>query len=225
MLSSSFVSNRKDRGAILSFDAIPQGEQLRPLSVTLFIPFPLQDNKFFYGALVKNTVNILYEEKNILFNPERLMAMRLECGYTPEALCTHAGVYLANYIKIEAKLLQPSCREIENLAKALNTTTDYLLGMDMPEELAIPLEDSPGEDFRLRFSRLILETGVTLEALGELTGKKPTTISAWRSGQSKPDADKLLVLARHFGCTTDYLLGLVMSRVHPMPADDSPNAS
>ena len=47
-LSSSFVSNRKDRGAILSFEAI-----LRPLSVTLIIPHPTQDNKFYCGALVK----------------------------------------------------------------------------------------------------------------------------------------------------------------------------
>lgn len=32
-------------------------EVLRPLSVTLIISHPFQDNKIFYGALVKNTVN------------------------------------------------------------------------------------------------------------------------------------------------------------------------
>lgn len=35
-------------------------EILRPLPVTLIIPHPSQDNKFSYGALVKNTVNSLY---------------------------------------------------------------------------------------------------------------------------------------------------------------------
>ena len=54
--------NRKDRGAILSFEAKPQGGQLRPLSVMLIIPYPKQDNKFFYGVLAKYTVNTLYEE-------------------------------------------------------------------------------------------------------------------------------------------------------------------
>ena len=34
-------------------------EVLRPLSVTLIIPYPLRNNKFLCGALVKNTVNTL----------------------------------------------------------------------------------------------------------------------------------------------------------------------
>ena len=38
---------------------------LRPLSVTLIIPYQIQDNKFFYGVLLKNTVNLLYEEGKI----------------------------------------------------------------------------------------------------------------------------------------------------------------
>jgi len=38
-------------------------EILRPQSVTLIIPYLSQDNKFSYGALAKNTVNSLYEEK------------------------------------------------------------------------------------------------------------------------------------------------------------------
>ena len=45
LVSSSFASSRKDRGAILSNGAQPQGEILRPLSAALIIPHGLWINK------------------------------------------------------------------------------------------------------------------------------------------------------------------------------------
>ena len=45
-LSSLFASTRKDRGAILSVEAVLQGGSLRPLSAGLIIPHGLWNNKW-----------------------------------------------------------------------------------------------------------------------------------------------------------------------------------
>lgn len=35
-----------------------------------------------------------------------------------------------------------------------------------------------------------------------------TTVSGWETGYREPDYDTLIALAKYFGVTTDYLLGL-----------------
>ena len=61
-LSSLFASYCKDRAPFFCSRRNPKEELLGPLPATLIILHPSQDNKFPYDALVKNTVNILYED-------------------------------------------------------------------------------------------------------------------------------------------------------------------
>lgn len=56
------------------------------------------------------------------------------------------------------------------------------------------------------------------EELAELVGVSRQAVSKWELGESTPDVDKLLSLARAFGVTTDELL----SEAEPAAADEPP---
>jgi len=49
---------------------------------------------------------------------------------------------------------------------------------------------------------------MTQSQLAAMLGKSEGAVRAWEIDRSKPDADTLIFLAKHFGCTSDYLLGL-----------------
>jgi transcriptional regulator with XRE-family HTH domain len=59
---------------------------------------------------------------------------------------------------------------------------------------------------RLREVRLL--RGHTQESLGELIGNNARQIWRWESGETTPDADKVILLARALEVSADYLLGL-----------------
>lgn len=62
--------------------------------------------------------------------------------------------------------------------------------------------------FAKRLCSLMVECGENQKELAEELGVKQQTISYYRNGQSTPDADNLIKIARHYGVTTDFLLGL-----------------
>ena len=147
-----------------------------------------------------------------MFSFDRMTALRQQAGYTSEQFRGYVDISAKKYRKIETGQQAPSCRELARIARALDVSTDYLLGMDIPVPPAIPETDSPDDDFRIRFARLMNEKDECIEFVSELSGKSVTAVNAWKSGHSKPDATTLVKLARYFGCTTDYLLGLSMLR-------------
>lgn len=49
---------------------------------------------------------------------------------------------------------------------------------------------------------------ITQEALASCLGVKRQTVSLYKSGQSKPDVDQLYKIARFFGVSSDYLIGI-----------------
>ena len=64
------------------------------------------------------------------------------------------------------------------------------------------------EEFKDRIKLLREGKNITPTQLGALFDKTESAARAWELGRSKPDADTLIKLARYFGCSTDYLLGL-----------------
>ena len=56
---------------------------------------------------------------------------------------------------------------------------------------------------RLRELTTPADTGL----LAEKVGVSESSIRQWTSGATRPDIDKLPLIAEYFGCTTDYLLG------------------
>ena len=59
-----------------------------------------------------------------------------------------------------------------------------------------------------RLKELRTDRGLSTKRLGELTGFGNSTISRWETGVNDITSDNLIILARFFSVSVDYLLGL-----------------
>ncbi len=57
-----------------------------------------------------------------------------------------------------------------------------------------------------RYERLLRDSGKTSYQVSKDTGIAQSTLSEWKSGRSKPKADKLKILADYFGVDIGYFL-------------------
>lgn len=62
--------------------------------------------------------------------------------------------------------------------------------------------------FAERLDLLLKEKSMTKYRLAEETGISKSVISDYCKGKVQPTADVIIVIAKYFGVTTDYLLGL-----------------
>ena len=63
-------------------------------------------------------------------------------------------------------------------------------------------------EFANRLKELRLEAKLTLVALSTQTGISKSALSAWENSTSDISSDNLIILAKFFNVSTDYLLGL-----------------
>lgn len=52
-----------------------------------------------------------------------------------------------------------------------------------------------------------LEANLTQKEVGDLVGKKPTTVASWEQGKTLPDIDTLYRLTKYYGKTLDFMFG------------------
>lgn len=52
----------------------------------------------------------------------------------------------------------------------------------------------------------------TQKEVAELLGVRPAAVSKWECGKARPSADKLLILAKLYGCTVEDLLADEVNR-------------
>lgn len=57
-----------------------------------------------------------------------------------------------------------------------------------------------------KFDQLVKARGITTYRVAKDIGLAPTVFSDWKSGKSKPKADKLKKIADYFGVTIEYFL-------------------
>lgn len=57
-----------------------------------------------------------------------------------------------------------------------------------------------------KFLQLLEEKGITAYRVAKDTGLSSTLFSEWKSGKSKPKADKLKILADYFGVSIEFFL-------------------
>lgn len=57
-----------------------------------------------------------------------------------------------------------------------------------------------------KFAQLVEARGVTTYRVAKDIGLAPTVFSDWKSGKSKPKADKLKKIADYFGVNIEYFL-------------------
>lgn len=64
------------------------------------------------------------------------------------------------------------------------------------------------QTFKDRLKELREEKGLSQSQLSKETGLSQAIISMWEDGLRMPNAQAIIVLAKYFEVTTDYLLGL-----------------
>lgn len=52
-----------------------------------------------------------------------------------------------------------------------------------------------------------LEANLTQKQVGEIVGKKPTTVATWEQGKTMPDIETLYRLTKHYGKTLAFMFG------------------
>ena len=63
------------------------------------------------------------------------------------------------------------------------------------------------EKFIERLKELRKEKGLSQDQLSKATGLSQSAIACWETGQRIPNAQAVVILARYFEVSTDYLLG------------------
>lgn len=79
----------------------------------------------------------------------------------------------------------------------------------------IPQKDSPARVFGNRLAELRQQGGLTVEKFAELFAAKPNTVRDWLNARVLPRAEALVGIARHFGVSIDWLLGMEGAPKHP----------
>ena len=77
--------------------------------------------------------------------------------------------------------------------------------------------------FADRLSELMKERRVTQEMLADVLGITRQTVALYSKGTTKPDSDGISAIARHFGVTSDWLLGLSDVRSYNQTAQAAHN--
>jgi len=76
-------------------------------------------------------------------------------------------------------------------------------------------------DLSERIIRARKAAGLSQEELGQRLGVTRQAVSKWETGQTKPDADMLVLLCRELGLSADYLLlGVEETAQAPAPAQE-----
>lgn len=148
-----------------------------------------------------------------MFVCKRLEELRKKFHYSSQDCAYLLKISRNKYEQIEAGKLPPSCAAVLRMAKIFNVTTDYLMGMDLTEDDAdYCINDKEDDDFAVRLTRLMAYNNEDVNAIALVTQKKPASIYAWKRRRSNPDIKSVIKLAKHFGCSTDYLLGVSTHR-------------
>lgn len=64
------------------------------------------------------------------------------------------------------------------------------------------------DNFATRLKELRTEKGLSQVQLSKATGLSRSVIGYWESGKKHPTSTAIITLAKYFGVTADYLLGL-----------------
>jgi len=65
------------------------------------------------------------------------------------------------------------------------------------------------KEFAERLKELRLEKGLSQRELAKLVNLKHNAIARWENETHIPNAEAVVILAKFFGVTTDYILGLI----------------
>ncbi|WP_310571406.1 helix-turn-helix transcriptional regulator [Gemmatimonas sp.] len=76
-------------------------------------------------------------------------------------------------------------------------------------------KNNPAKVFGERLAELRQQGGLTVEKFAELFSAKPNTVRDWLNARVLPRAEALVGIARHFGVSIDWLLGVKGAPMYP----------
>ena len=128
----------------------------------------------------------------------KIAELRKELELSQEEMAKKIGISRSALSLYEIDRREPDLETVKKIASLFGVTTDYLLG----------LVKGGNTMLGKRINELRRASGMTQEELGKKLGVVKSTISLWESDSSEPNHAATIALAKLFGVTTDYLLGV-----------------
>lgn len=129
---------------------------------------------------------------------ERIAEQRKKLGLSQEELAEKLNISQKSISKYELGDRKPQYKVLVRMAEYFGVTTDYLLGA----------EEGGNTMLGKRINELRRASGMTQEELAEALNISRSTLAGYEAENKKPSFDVTLRIAKHFGVTTDYLLGV-----------------
>ena len=104
---------------------------------------------------------------------------------------------------LNAKKL-PTVEMLIRMADFFDCSIDYLLGREMER---YPDTFYPCPTFQERFPALLKALNVTKYRFQKETGIAESAIYSWQSGKHKPKTENILIIAKTYHCSVDFILG------------------
>ncbi len=141
---------------------------------------------------------------NLSIFAERLKELMFDNKIKPETLSTALGVDLSLIYKYLRKEYTPSTPNAIQIANYFHCSLDYLLGLS---ENTSSLFNKTNKPFSICFQKLLKEHNCTRYRLEKDTFLAKQSVDDWYKGIRVPTINNLLVLAKYFNCSIDYIVG------------------
>lgn len=135
---------------------------------------------------------------------ERFNELLDERGLKPSRLAAVLGIPKNTICRYARGAQLPNLRMAMILSGYFGCSIDYLLGRSDVGKVFKPASPVP---FRERFPALLKQFNTNKYRIAKETELHSSILYRWQSGDCSPELESLLILANHFDCSVEYLLG------------------
>lgn len=148
--------------------------------------------------------------KTVIIFKDRLQLLRKQAGLQQKELAAEIGMSANAISMMETGNRETSFEKLAALAEFFHVSTDYLLGVaNAPDETGdMEITTDTKQIFGMRLRQLRLEAGLQQKELGEQLGLSNNAVGMMERGNRGTTIEKVVLLAKFFHVSTDYLLGI-----------------
>lgn len=100
----------------------------------------------------------------------------------------------------------PTIGNLIKIADYFECSADYLLGLSETDNTSVFNRCPP---FSERIEYLLKHYNCTISSIVDKTQLSRTRFFEWKNGKRQPSVDNVILLAEHFDCSVDFILGRV----------------
>ncbi len=135
---------------------------------------------------------------------ERLKDLMDDAGLNIPALAERTGINASVISRILSCERIPSYKTLIKLADFFECTADYLVGRS---ERWNEKSFKSCPPFNEQLSCLLTHFNISKYRLEKETGLKEETVNRWHKGKYEPTLENIIILAKFFDCSVDFILG------------------